>query len=308
MTSTYVIQYLRHQQIDFAKWDHCISHAANGNIYGYSWYLDAMSKNWDALVLNDYDAVMPLTWNKKYGFSYLYQPAFTASSGVYGNRLNAGIINALLQAVPPKFKLVEISLNPGNLLADDTIPDSVNRVNYILPLQGGYDAIRKQYRENHKRNIQKAIQYGCTLEKGIDIDVIIALSKDSLQHLLPPMEEDYERLKKLYELLSAKQQAITYGVYDNKKQLMASCVFFFSHNRAYYILVGNNPLSKTFGASHFLIDSFIQEHAGTNLVLDFEGSDIRSLAFFYNGFGARVEYYPALRMNRLPFYVKWLKK
>ncbi len=308
MATTYSIQYLTRRQIDIAKWDHCIYGAVNGNIYGYSWYLDAMAKNWDALVLGDYQTVMPLTWNKKYGFYYLYQPAFTASTGVYGNQLNNEIINAFIRAIPKKFKLVEISLNAGNLLPGHELPDSVNRVNYILPLQEDYTVIRKRYRDNHKRNIQKAIQYGCTLQKGIAIDDIIGLSKDSLQHLLPPMDEDYERLKKLYQHLLTTGKTDSYGVYDNKQQLMASCVFFFSHQRAYYILVGNNPLGKTIGASHYLVDSFIQEHAGTHLTLDFEGSDIRSLAFFYNGFGAGIEYYPALRINRLPFYLKWLKK
>lgn len=90
--------------------------------------------------------------------------------------------------------------------------------------------------------------------------------------------------------------------------MIASCVFFFSNNRAYYILVGNHPNGKTIGASHALIDAFIADHAGQNLLLDFEGSDIRNLAFFYSSFGAVQEIYPALKINRLPFYLRWLKK
>ena len=54
------------------KWDACIEKAPNGMVYAFSYYLNSMAKNWDALVLNDYDAVMPLTWNKKYGMQYLY--------------------------------------------------------------------------------------------------------------------------------------------------------------------------------------------------------------------------------------------
>ena len=65
MSAPLKIQYLTHYQIDKAKWDDCIGKADNGLIYAYSFYLDQMSKNWDALVLNDYAAVMPLTWNRK---------------------------------------------------------------------------------------------------------------------------------------------------------------------------------------------------------------------------------------------------
>jgi hypothetical protein len=83
MSGSANIQYLSNQQIDKTKWDHCIDNAGNGLIYAYSFYLDNMAKNWDALVLNDYEAVMPLTWNKKYGIHYLYQPFFDGSIGSF---------------------------------------------------------------------------------------------------------------------------------------------------------------------------------------------------------------------------------
>jgi len=44
------------------------------------------------------------------------------------------------------------------------------------------------------------------------------------------------------------------------------------------------------------------------MLLDFEGSDIPSLAFFYSSFGAVEERYSAIKLNRLPGLVKWLKK
>jgi hypothetical protein len=90
--------------------------------------------------------------------------------------------------------------------------------------------------------------------------------------------------------------------------LIASAVFFFSHKRAYYILVGNHPDAKNAGASHALIDAIIKDHAGKNLILDFEGSDIPGLALFYKSFGAVEEKYAAIKLNKLPFYIKWLKK
>ena len=45
-----------------------------------------------------------------------------------------------------------------------------------------------------------------------------------------------------------------------------------------------------------------------NILLDFEGSDIQNLAFFYSGFGAHEEKYAGIKLNRLPFWAKWLKK
>lgn len=102
--------------------------------------------------------------------------------------------------------------------------------------------------------------------------------------------------------------AVTYGIYSAQKQLVASCAWFFSHKRAYYILVGNHPNGRTSGASHLMIDCFIQEHAGKKMLLDFEGSDIRNLAWFYKSFGASLEKYPGIKLNNLPSVVKLFKK
>jgi hypothetical protein len=307
MGGTGNIHYLQQNQIDKSKWDTCIANAGNGLIYAYSIYLDAMSKNWDGLVIDDYEAVMPLTWNKKYGIYYLYQPAFAASLGVFGNGLTEKIVEAFIQAIPKKFRLVEIALNHGNVFSAPTGFLSA-RNNYILPLNKSYPELASSYRENIRRNVRKAEQLGCIIKKNIPVTDVIGLSKPSMQRLTNVKEEDYENFEKLFHFLYPQNKAITYGVYSPNNELVASCVYFFSHHRAYYILVGNHPNGKTMGASHYLIDSFIKDYSNQDLILDFEGSDIRNLAFFYSSFGASQEIFPFLTINNLPFWVKWMKK
>ncbi|HJS53867.1 MAG TPA: hypothetical protein VJ765_04965 [Chitinophagaceae bacterium] len=307
MTTGNQIQYLSYKEIDKASWDACITNAPNGLIYAYSFYLDCMAKQWDALVLNNYEAVMPLTWNRKYGFCYLYQPAFTASLGVFGNIVNERIISDFLKAIPAKFKLIEISLNSGNIFSNAKT-FSIVRSNYILHLNKSYEELYKSYRDNHKRNITKSFQLGCTVSKEVSVDDIIKINEEHLRHIDGTKRRDYPNFKKLYELLKSRSQAKTYGILDKENRILASAVFFFSHHRAYYIMVGNHPDGKTTGASHALIDTFIKDHANQNLILDFEGSDIRNLAFFYAGFGATEEIYPALRVNKLPWYIRLFKR
>ncbi len=301
------IQFLRYQQIDKKKWDACIDKAANGLIYGYSFYLDHMAKQWDALVLGDYEMVMPLTWNKKYGTCYLYQPPFTASLGVFGNGISPLLLNDFLQTIPKKFRYWDIYLNHGNFFPLPAF-NLYERINYVLPLNEKYENIHSRFKDNIKRNIKKSEQSKDTIQKNIDVREVILLAKEQLQHLKTPTNSDFEQFKKLYAVLFQKGKATTYGIYTAGGQLVASAVFFFSHKRAYYILVGNHPNGKTSGASHALINAFIRDHAGQNMILDFEGSDIRNLAFFYSSFGAVEEKYAAIRLNRLPFYLKWMKK
>lgn len=307
MSRAFHITYLPQKQIDLQKWDHCIAHAANGLIYGYSYYLTNMSKHWDALVFGDYEAVMPLTWNRKYGIAYLYQPFLAAQLGVFGNNLSAELVTSFLDAIPAKYRFWEILLNHGNVFETERYK-LFQRKNFVLPLSKPYEQLYEQYRDNTKRNIKKSKQFGCRAQSDIPVEKVIELAVAQLRAHSPESEDDIDRFRELYGHLYNRRQAICYGVFSPKDELIASCVFFFSHGRAYYILVGNHPDGRTLGASHALIDAFIRDHATEQLLLDFEGSDIRNLAFFYSSFGAYEENYSAIRLNRLPFYLRWAKQ
>lgn len=314
MSGALHIQYLTNRQIDKNKWDTCIDSAGNGLIYAYSFYLDHMATHWDALIMNDYEGVMPLTWNSKYGANYLYQPFLTAQLGIFGKQVTEEQVSHFIHAIPSSFRFIEISLNRGNIPGVPT-RFSVTRSNYVLDLQKTYEELYKNYRENTQRNIKKAVQLGCTVRKDFDVEKVIKLALEQMKEYSKESGQNVDRFRRLYKYLHAKQMATTYGILSAKNELLSSCVFFFSHNRAYYILVGNHPNGKTTGASHALIDAFIKDYARKNLpagqagmFLDFEGSDIPSLAFFYSSFGAEQEVYPALKINRLPFYMRWLKK
>lgn len=297
------IRYLPNNEINKVLWDECIDNAGNGLIYAYSYYLDQMAGDWDALVLNNYEAVMPLPWRKKFGVYYLYQPFLSAQLGLFGNGLTAAMLSDFLHTIPARFRLWEFSLNHGNVFELPSFP-VYGRMNYVLVLSPSYDTLKKNFRENIRRNIKKSVSYELVVDNDVPIEKIIELAgNQSSDH-----RDDLGRFSKLYQLLRSRKQAKAYGVLSRQNELLASAVFLFSHKRAYYILVSNHPNGRTLGASHALVNAFIEDHAGTDLLLDFEGSDIRNLAFFYSSFGAKEENYLAIKMNRLPWYMKLLKK
>ena len=56
-----------------------------------------------------------------------------------------------------------------------------------------------------------------------------------------------------------------------------------------------------------IIDTFIKDHADSGRILDFEGSNIPSVARFFGGFGAQAEIYQSVSFNRLPSTLTRLK-
>src|SRR5687768_5804317 len=108
MTQENTITYLRNKDIDRSKWNACIARSTNGHIYATAEYLDHMAAHWDGLVMGDYEAVMPLTCNKKYGIHYLYQPPLTAQLGLFGINPTAEMLASFLAAIPKKFRYWDI--------------------------------------------------------------------------------------------------------------------------------------------------------------------------------------------------------
>jgi hypothetical protein len=249
------IRYLHHHEIDLTKWDNCITHAPNGLIYGYSCYLNHMAKQWDALVLskglpseNDYEAVMPLIWNRKYSIHYLYQPFLTAQLGVFGHNISAELLDAFLQAIPAKFSYWDFYLNYHNVFDLKTFP-LYQRKNFVLNLDKPYDELYKNYRPNIQRNIRKAEQLGCKPINDFAVQKVIDLAVEQMKTYTKEYSDTAERFTKLYHHLHKQQQAITYGILSAKNEIVASCVFFFSHSRAYYwlaiILMAGQPVHHT---------------------------------------------------------------
>ena len=300
------IKYINRAEINAQRWDYCINTADNGLVYALAGYLDQMSANWDALVLGDYDAVMPLTWNKKYGIYYLFQPFLCASLGLFGSNIDRPLLERFLLAIPRRFRYIDIYLNPGNNFVVPGFPFQP-RMNHELSLHRTYDELRADYRNSYKQLLKRFYSGGNKAERDISIEEVTELARQQLNPLFNVPEEDYRKFNTLFTRLESQGKARTYGVRDKQGNLLASGCFLYHLNRVYYVLAGNHPNGRTLGASHAMLDSFIHDHAGQDLILDFEGSNVSRIAFFFKGFGAVELPYPGLRLNRLPRLLRWLK-
>lgn len=304
-----MIAYLRHDQIDQTRWDDCIAHAVNGNVYAWSWYLDRVHPGWEALVEMEEDkylSVMPLTGNKKYGIHYLFQPFFVQQLGVFSREEpSAETVRSFLESIPRKFRLVQVRLNERN-----PVPECAKGVvlhqNHLLDLNKSYDDLFAQYHDNTKRNLKKSLNYGLRLVKDVPMASVIALFREnrgaSIHHWGEP---EYRRLEALAQLAIASSNAFVYGVQlSDNEEIVCGALFMVSHGRITFLFSGNSPVGRETQAMTYLIDRVIREYASRPFIFDFEGSDDEDLARYYRGFGSVSTTYPSF--ERLPWW--WLKK
>lgn len=293
-----MINYLTHDQIDKRLWDACVGQAPNGNSYAWSWYLDIAHPGWEALVEcvdGKYLTAMPLTGKKKFGIHYLCQPFFVQQLGVFSVMpLSPARVQEFLEAIPKKYRLIEINLNEGNPL-----PEPVREVQYhrncLLDLQYDYQTLLSNYHENTKRNLKKSLNYGLRLVKEVSVEKIIALFRAdrgvAVKHW---KDEEYLRLQRLVEQATTSSNALVYGVQEiDKENVICGAIFLFTHQRITYLFSGNSAEGKRVQAMTFLLDQVVREFSNRPLTLDFEGSDDENLARYYLGFGAREQKYPS---------------
>jgi hypothetical protein len=301
-----MIRYIHRDHIDDDKWNACIDKAFNGNLYGYSWFLDIVGGEWDALVEGDYERVFPIVHRKKFGISYIYQPFFTQQLGLYSTtKLDEKALAQFIDAIPRKFKHVEINLNTLNK-PDPSRYKPIPQLNHELDLIDGYDSIRNDYSENLVRNIKKGEKAGLTILKNIKPDDIISLFRANrgrdIAHL---RDNDYLKLRRIAYVSMYRGMANIQGVYDSRNELAAGAFFIQSNNKAVFLFSGLSEEGRKQGAMPYLIDSYIRAHAGRHLTFDFDGSNDPNLARFYKSFGSKECWYQRLEINRLPLPLKF---
>ncbi len=298
-----MIRYIRHDNIDFAKWDHCIDHSVNGMFYAYAWYLDMTADSWDALVEDDYSAVMPLPFRKKAWIKYIYQPFFIQQLGVFSTyRLNEGVTERFLGAIPREFRFADFNLNTFNLLSDRHPSIGGKGITHELDLIFPYAYLQEGYSANTRRNIKRARAKEVFITNaGRPEDIILAFRQNRGKLGVPFAEKDYRVLRHLIYAGLHKGMVSLRFAYAQTNDFCAGIVFFKSHHKVVLLFSGSTPEARNNGAMSLLIDHFIQEHAGKELVLDFEGSADPGLARFYRGFGSEECVFLRIIMNRMPF-------
>jgi hypothetical protein len=311
-----MIRYLKHDEIDMVKWDQCILSSFNGMIYAYTWYLDTVCENWEALVESDYERVFPLTAGKKYGICYLYQPFFTQQLGIFSKSiLNAEIVNNFLNSIPSKYKYIEINLNILNKIESNHIK-VIPQLNYELDLIHNYDHIYKNYSKNTRRNVKKAGNAELTIVKNIKPDELIKMFRENRgKEIITLKENDYLMLNRLIYTCIYKGNAELYGAFTERNELCGGAVFVTSNKKAVFLFSGLDAEGREKGAMFLIIDAFIKEHAQNHLVFDFDGSNDPNLARFYRGFGSNECYYFRIERKNLLWpislavkIVKWIRR
>ena len=295
-----MIRLIPRKEVDEQWWNGIVSRSRHETVYPYAWYLDAVADNWSLLAMKEQPYYMPVAWKKKLGIRYVCQPLSTQQLGV----LTPGdadpdpeIVRAFLHRLPRHFRMGDYAFNQGNLVGDEPGFDVQDNTNYELNLDRLYEKIHKQYNTNTRRNINKAFQAGLQVTDKIGMDEFIEQRK--VHDPLRRNDRVYEVLTRLvYRLINTGKGTIL-GIRNRQGTLVAAALFASCEHRSVYLHSFSDEEGREHRSMFQVIDHFIQMHAGEPRILDFEGSNISTIARFFAGFGARPVIYQRVSFNRL---------
>lgn len=281
-------RYVKHDNIDFNLWDACIESSTVGSIYAYSWYLNALCDHqWDAMIYGNYEAVFPLPKRKKFGLEYVYHPFFCQQLGLFHAHNKHFSVADCIEAIPRKFVRVHLQLHA----ASHGIPCFRNRTNYVLNLNATAEELHKSFNKDALQNLKRCADSAIEYRLSTNAELVINLHK-SQWGILDTKVKEADCLRFLKACNEAQDRGLL-KVYEAWKQddLLGAGLFIQAPKRLHYLVSGPTAMGRKLSIMHGIILHGIQQHAGKNILLDFEGSDIPGVAVFYKKWGAVPEIY-----------------
>ena len=278
------------------EYDRCVSAAPNGNIYALSWYLNITCPDWEFLGTDDFSTVMPLPVYKSMGRKVIKLPEYTYQLGVYSTAIpGPQLVQDFLGAIPENYRIKKLCFNKFNVLKP-----SVSRLlsSSELDLIRPYALISSQYGSEAQNQLTKSEKAKLSYVGNISANDLLMFS-----YRLDAFNKQRLKPNQISTLRLITSNAIRFragkiaAAYDANNNLCAAIFFLNFNGRISIHLSAANSEGILNGAIYFILDSFIRENAGQNLVLCIDNPDSKRTSDIFRNFGSAISNYPCIKKH-----------
>lgn len=290
-----MIRLVKNTEIDIKQWDTTIHLDPQALIYGLSWYLDIVAYGWDALVYEDYKAVMPLTPQMyKKILPSVIRPYGTQQLGVFSREgVTPELLKAMLNKIPAGYFYKDLYLNAHNPIQNIRTGQLIPKTNLLIRLiDANAEKVRARYSKNTRRNLAKAEKYPHQFFYNDSPDVLLRIFRNHKGKELPHLRDrHYAVIRQIMYVALHRKAGYIITLYDEYNTAIAGLFLLEYRGRVVLFFSATTDYGRETHALTLLIDHVLTQKAGLADVFDFEGSDIPGLRRFYEGFGAQEEIY-----------------
>ncbi|MFT5722953.1 MAG: hypothetical protein ACI9JN_000058 [Bacteroidia bacterium] len=291
------IRHVLHKDIDLQLWNEAIAGASNAVIYADAWYLDiSTNKQWDALILGDYEVVMPLPYNRKlFGYYQIYQPLFSQQLGVFSQKTSIDV-QPFIDTIPKKYRRIYYPLNYQNAGSSN-----LTKTNLVIDLSVPYSETQARFSSSLRKRLRKSA--ALTFSEFEDVNALIQFYQTQLEAKVKLGQKAYDVAFDLFSYAMTHQCAKMYVIKDNETTL-AMGLFLNKYNRLVNVFGASKSTKTNSNTMSILLAKVMEHHSEQPVTFDFEGSEIPGVKTYFESFGSVEQNYPVLIQDNLP---KWIK-
>jgi len=296
-----MIKKVKYADIDFEKYAEVLNNACQNTDYADPKFLDIVSeRQWFLLINGDYEAVMPVSYIRKFGFTFILMPKICQQLGVFSKEDDPVINKLFYDFLEQNFLVLIYAFN-----GDNQFNESVQKKTSYLLKKNNYPTVKKNYSSHRRRNVR-------IIGDLVDhITVKKEWAEDDKQFFIKNIkgtnkETDNERYFTLFEKLL--ENNIGHLRILEFKNSIQSFVYLYEGKRNRYLslFINGYPLVNPNFPS-IMIDHCFQDFI-EDKNFDFMGSEVENVAKFNERFGAVSYQYPILTNTKATLLKNLWKK
>ncbi|GAA5088525.1 hypothetical protein GCM10023210_12260 [Chryseobacterium ginsengisoli] len=295
-----MIRRLKYNEIDFEKYRECLENSEQRKYSATRDFLDITSgKQWELLIYNNYEAVMPVPFVKKFGYKLVINPKLCQQLGVFSNKDSLTINDLFLTFFENNYNIWYYAFNAKN-----NFSKQLNQRQNFLIYPNDYENVRQKYSPKRKRKLRLDEE---VLQNSEVKDVTISKALEFISENLigAKNEKDKNKFLDLFaDFENAKHLKLTAFFYHNS---IINLIAVYTDDKTLALLgTFNDRENIKLSGSSVIIDYLISENI-QNKIFDFEGSDVPAIEEFFRGFRPELEIYPAILNSKKEILKRALK-
>lgn len=295
-----MIRRLKYQEIDFEKYTNCIENSEQRKYSATRGFLDITAgKQWEILVYNDYEAVMPIPFVKKIGLKLVINPKLCQQLGVFSYHDDIKLNDLFLNFFEEKYNVWYYAFNAINQLSKQL----KKRQNFLI-YSDDYKTVRQKYSPKRKRKLRldEEILQNSEVKNVSMAEAGKFISKNMIGAKNEKDKSEFLRIFNDFE--NAGYLQLKAFFYQN---MMVNLIAVYCDQKTIALLgTFNDKEYIKLSGSSVIIDQIISENIH-HKIFDFEGSDVPAIEEFFRGFRPDLEIYPAILNCRKKILKKILK-
>ncbi|MBW7674442.1 hypothetical protein [Chryseobacterium chendengshani] len=295
-----MIRRLKYNEIDFEKYTRCLENSEQRKYSATKDFLDiTSSKQWDLLIFNDYEAVMPVPFITKFGVKLVVNPRLCQQLGIFSERDDIEINNMFLDFFEKKYLVWHYAFNDINHFTRSL----KQRKNFLIYPEN-YELIRQRYSPKRKRKLR------LDSEVAANSEIKFISFKEAKEFIVKHSigARDTNDMTKFLKIFNALDEAALLQIvaFIYNKEIINVLALYTDHHTIALLGTFNDKKYIKFSGSSVLIDHVISENIDSK-IFDFEGSEVPSIEEFFSGFRPILKKYPILSKSKKELIKKFFR-